>query len=85
MTTVAQREPVTVTISDDPATLGSEATKADLEQYAVNLQARLNDDFVGLDIEVRLGSVFRSNATHEGVEEHVRDIEGGNEWLSLLS
>ena len=84
MTTAAQREPVTVTISNDPASIGDEATPEELEQYAINLQGRLNDDFNELDIDVRLGSVFTSTATHPGVEEHVRDIESGNEWLDLL-
>ena len=76
-------EPVTVTISNDPATLGSEATAEDLERYAENLASYLNDDFEGLEISVELGSVFRSVATHDGVAERVQEIECSDEWTQL--
>ena len=68
--TTSQREPVTVTISRDPATIGDEGTLEELYQYANNLQARLRDDFVGLDIivdvcdvlEAEFGSPYKATA-----------------------
>jgi hypothetical protein len=79
------KEPVTVTISNDPATLGSDATQRDIEQYAIKLAAYLNDDFEGLDISVKLDSVYRSTSTHQGVEERVREIESSDEWIALAA
>jgi hypothetical protein len=78
------KEPVTVTISDDPATLGSDAVQSDLDRYAINLAAHLNRQFNGLNISVVLGSVFDSIATDALVEEHVREIDSSDEWTAVL-
>jgi hypothetical protein len=89
--TDSQREPVTVTISDDPRSLGCEATAADLETYRGRLETYLNNDselnydFGPFQIEVKTGSVYDSTATHPAVENRVSEIEGGDEWLGLLA
>jgi len=80
----SQRESVTVTISDDPSSLGCEATAADLETYRWRLEQRLNDEFELFDIEVRTGSVYTSTATHPAVEELLEEIERGNVWSDLM-
>lgn len=84
MTTDSQREPVTVIISDDPRSLGSDATAADLETYRGRLEQFLNDEFELFDIEVKTGDQFTSTATHPAVEESVTEIEGSDEWLGLV-
>jgi len=75
---------VTVTISDDPSSLGCEATADDLETYRGRLEQRLNDAFELFDIEVRTGDQFTSTATHPAVEELLEEIERGNVWSDLM-
>jgi len=79
-----QKEPVTVTISDDPSSLGCEATADDLETYRGRLEQRLNDEFKLFNVAVKTGSVYTSTATHPAVEGLLEEIERGNVWSDLM-
>lgn len=73
----------TVTISDDFATLGPDATKRDLRAYADNLRTHLEERFGGY-VQVRTGSVASASSDCEDIEEYVHHLERGDGWIALL-
>lgn len=74
--------PVTVYISDDPSTLGSDAAEADLDRYAGNLADHLAEQF-GRPIEVETTAGLRGCPTDEDIHAAVVDIESGDAWSAL--
>lgn len=82
----------TVYIDSDPASLGDAATKADIERYARNLEARLTERFPDREIRVqpKSGAVHSLSGlcpSDDEVAEYVESLlEGsdGNGWLALL-
>ena len=76
---------IQVTISNDPTTLGPDATADDLQAYAAALESMLTSEFGARDyIVVRTGSVERSEATDADVERRVHEIESSDEWTQIL-
>lgn len=82
---------IEITISNDPLTLGTDATRDDLETFGEALAETLAEEF-NCATRCRLASVSRSTAgTTDGdyelaarVEERLHQIEGGEEWLTIL-
>jgi hypothetical protein len=81
-----------ITISNDPATLGPEATEDDLETFAGALADRVAQEF-GCECRARVASVSRSTVgTTSGnydlagqAESWLHEFERGDEWIALLS
>ena len=80
---------VNITVSSDLATLGSEATESDLERYTAGLARLIAREF-GCGVEVDTDCVSSTkvecanNALRERISDRVREIESGDEWVSLL-
>jgi hypothetical protein len=81
-----------ITISNDPSTLGQDATEDDLETFSEALADRVADEF-GCGCRCRLASVSRSTVgTTDGnydlaaqAESWLHEFERGDEWIALLS
>ena len=74
-----------VHIDSDLLTLGEATTDANMATYVVNLEALLEREF-SCSIEVRgvMGGNWIRCATSDDIDERVREIETGDEWLGLL-
>jgi hypothetical protein len=77
----------TVFIDRDPATLGPDATQADLDAYAQNLAAHLGERFgIHIDIERVLGGNRAGSKCpqNDAIDAYVRELEAGSGWIELL-
>jgi hypothetical protein len=75
----------TIYLDSDPACLGTESTEDDMDRYIENLTALLESEF-DAEIVVRRqigGWSWRCRDSAE-VDERIREIESGDEWISLI-
>lgn len=85
---------IEITVSNDPCTLGPEATGQDIESFSEAFGQLLTDEF-GVECRVRSVSTLKlaeGGATAqslfdlaEDVAARARDIQQGDEWLMFLS
>lgn len=74
----------TIYISNDPTTLGPDATSDDLSRYADNIRQGAIDTFDLDECVVNVGSVARSDSDVPEIREWLRDLEAGDGWLQFV-
>jgi hypothetical protein len=79
---MASRE-VTIRLSSDVSTLGPDADRDDLDRYGENLAELISEEF-RVRVHVTYGTTLRTECDDDEILERIRNIEGGDMWLTLL-
>lgn len=77
---------ITVYIDNDPASLGTEATREDVDGYARNLAAYLSARFeLAVDVKPVLGGGPLGRCPdNDEIADHVDELHASNKWLDLV-
>lgn len=80
---------VQITISNDPITIGDNASREDLEAYGKQLAEEMSLEF-NCDCYYSLASCIKSSAKCSdsdlelAIQDRVREIECGDQWIEVL-